>query len=136
MAFAKQQPKRTLKTIIRELVDRTNSDNARIRVLEQENSTIKSRMDSLEQVILDQKRQADKALAELNSKIEKANKRMMQLESTLNEIVKEIKKLATTSKISELESLIEIYNPLKSQFITREEAERMIEERLDSENRQ
>jgi vacuolar-type H+-ATPase subunit I/STV1 len=136
MAFAKQQPKRTLKTIIRELVDRTNSDNARIRVLEQENSTIKSRMDSLEQVILGQKRQADKALAELNSKIEKTSKRMMQLESTLKEIVKEIKKLATTSKISELENLIEIYNPLKSQFITREEAERMIEERLDSENKQ
>ena len=42
MVFAKQ-PKRTLRTIIRELVDRTNTDTARIRVLEQEKDIVKSR---------------------------------------------------------------------------------------------
>ena len=130
MAFAKQ-PKRTIRTIIRELVDRTNSDTARIRVLEQEKDIVKTRMDSIEQNLISQKRQTDKTLSELNAKIEKTNKRMLQIESTLKEMIKEIKKLATTSKIKELESLVEIYNPLKSQFMTREEAERMIERKLD-----
>jgi septal ring factor EnvC (AmiA/AmiB activator) len=133
MAFAKQQPKRTLKTIIRELVDRSNSDTARIRILEQEKDIVKARADSMEQAMLGRKKQTDKALAELNAKIDKANKRILQLESTLKEIIKETKRLATTSKIKELESLVEIYNPLKSQFITKEEAEAMIERRIEKE---
>jgi predicted nucleic acid-binding Zn-ribbon protein len=132
MAFSKQQPKRTLKTIIRELVDRTNSDTARIRVLEQEMGSIKSRNDSLEQIISNQKKQSDKIIAGLSARLEKSNKRSLQIESTIKEMIKEIKKLATTSKIKELETLVDIYNPLKSQFITKEEAERMIERRLDA----
>ena len=132
MAFAKQESKKTLKTIIRELVDRTNSDTARIRVLEQDMNSIKSRNDSFEQAILAQRKQTDKLIAELNSRLEKANKRSMQIESTLKEMINEIKRLATTSKIKELETLVDIYNPLKSQFITKQEAERMIERRLDA----
>jgi len=131
MPIAKQQSKRTLKTIIRELVDRTNSDTARIRFLEQEFNAIRSRTDSLEQSILNQKRISDKKQAELSSKMEKTNNRMLQVENTLKEMIKEIKKLASTSKIKELETLVDIYSPLKSQFITKEEAERMIERRMD-----
>lgn len=132
MTFTKQQPKQTLKTIIRELVDRTNSDTARIRVLEQEMGSIKSRNDSFEQAILNQKKQSEKVIADLTARLEKSNKRSIQIESTIKEIVREIKKLATTAKIKELETLVDIYNPLKSQFITKEEAERMIERRLDA----
>jgi hypothetical protein len=131
MALTKQQPKRTLRTIIRELVDRSNSDTARIRVLEQEKAIVKSRMDSIEQTWIGQKKAMDKALNELSVKVEKTNKRMMQVESTMKEMIKEIKKLATTSKIKELESLVEMYNPLKSQFITREEVERMIKRKAN-----
>ena len=128
--FAKQ-PKKTLRTIIRELVERTNTDSARIRILEQEKDIVKSRTDSVEQTVIGQKKQADKSLAGLEARIEKMNERMLQIESTVKEIVKEMKKLATVSKIKELESLVDIYNPLKSQFMTREEAERMIERKLE-----
>lgn len=135
MAFSKQPQKKTLKTIIRELVDRTNSDTARIRVLEQEKDIVKSRMDSIEQNILIHRKQQDKTIAELNRSLEKNNKRMLQAENMIKEVIKEMKKVATTSKIKELETMVEIYNPMKSQFITKEEAERMIERRIDERKR-
>ena len=125
-----KQPKKTLRTIIRELVERTNTDAGRIRILEQESDIVKSRTDSVEQTMIGQKKATDKALMDLDKRIEKMNKRTVQIESTLKELIKEIKKLATTSKISELETLVDIYNPLKSQFITKEEAERMIERKM------
>ena len=125
-----KQPKKTLRTIIRELVERTNTDAGRIRILEQESDIVKSRTDSVEQAMIGQKKATDKALIDLDKRIEKMNKRTVQIESTLKELIKEIKKLATTSKISELETLVDIYNPLKSQFITKEEAERMIERKM------
>jgi len=130
MVFAKQ-PKKTLRTIIRELVERTNTDTARIRVLEQEKDIMKSRADSVEQTLIRQKKQTDKAFSELENKTEKMDRRVVQIETTLKDIIKEIKKLATTSNIKKLENLVDIYNPLKSQFITREEAERLIETKLE-----
>ena len=130
MALARQQTKRTLRTIIHELVDRTNNDTARIRVLEQENDIIKSKSNSVEQNLKIQKKQIDKALSEMDSKIGKIDNRMLSVESTVKEIIKEMKKLATTANIKELESLVDIYSPLKSQFTTKEEVQRMIERRL------
>ena len=52
------------------------------------------------------------------------------IEKTMKDIINEIKKLATNTKLKELENLIDIYSPLKSEFITREEAQHLIDEKL------
>jgi len=128
--FGEQQPKRSLHTIIRELVERTNTDTMRIRVLEQETDIFKSRVNALEQDMLNQKKQIKNSLSVFESKLAKQEETLRKLESTVKEIIKEMKKLASVAKIKELEHLIEIYNPIKSNFITREEAERLIEKKM------
>ena len=128
MAFGKQPP-RSLHTIIRELVDRTNTDTSRIRVLEQEIGILKSRMNSLEQDMLSHKKHIQSLLSNFESGLARQEKALRELHSTVLEIVKEMKKLASVAKIKELEHLIEIYNPIKSEFVTREEAERMIDKK-------
>ena len=126
-----KQPKKTLKTVLRELVERSNTDNARIRVMEQENDILKSRSKSFEQDLFSQKKYFEASITSVKKETEKTNDKTANIESTLRELIKEIKKLATTAKIKELETLVDIYNPLKSQFITREEAERMIERKIE-----
>lgn len=125
-----KQPKRTLHTIIRELVERTNTDTGRIRILEQEGDIFKSRVNTLEQDMLNQRKQIQASLSGFESRIAKQEEMLSKLEKTIKEVIKEIKKLATVAKIKELEHLIDIYSPIKSSFITREEAERMVEEKL------
>jgi hypothetical protein len=134
MSLTKQPQKKTLKAVLHELVERSNTDNARIRVLEQENDILKSRSKSFDQDLLSMKKYFDSSLNSLRKDIEKNSKKTMDTESTLKQLIKEIKKLATTSKIKELEALVDIYNPLKSQFMTKEEVERMIEKKLENRN--
>ncbi|RLI98529.1 MAG: hypothetical protein DRO99_00530 [Candidatus Aenigmatarchaeota archaeon] len=131
MVFAKQPQKRTIKTIIRELVDRTNTDTARIRILEQQADIVKSRMESVEQNVVTQRKQTEKTVSEVSAKTEEINNRVTKLESTIRELIKEIKKLASVSNIKELESLVDMYSPLKSEFLTRDEVERLIEKKLE-----
>lgn len=119
----------TLHAIINELVDRTNSNTQRLRVLEQRSEVLSSRANIIEQEILNLNKSIHKVILSLDTKTKRLDDRIRKDEGILKEVVKRMKKLATTSKISELEQLIEIYNPLKSQFITREEAERIIEEK-------
>jgi hypothetical protein len=129
-----KQPKRTLKSVLHELVERSNTDNARIRVLEQENDILKSRSKSFDKDLAALKGYFDKSLNSMRKDLDKTNSKVTSIESTLKELIREIKKLATTSKIKELETLVDIYNPLKSQFMTREEVERMMERKLEDRN--
>ncbi|UCD06920.1 MAG: hypothetical protein JSW41_03735 [Candidatus Aenigmatarchaeota archaeon] len=119
----------TLHAIINELVDRTNSNTQRLRVLEQRSEVLSSRANTIEQEILNLNRHIQRVMLSIDTKTKKIEDRVRKSEGILKEVVKQMKKLATTSKISELEQLIEIYNPIKSQFMTREEVERIIEEK-------
>ncbi len=129
MPVFKRQPKTTLRTVINELVDRSNTNTKRLRVLEQENEILKTRVNSLEKGILDQKKEINKLVADLNNKLTKMDQKIVKLERTAKQMINEIKKLVSTAKIKELEDLIQIYSPLKSKFITREELERILEEK-------
>ncbi len=125
--FGKSTPKRTIRSVINELVDRTNTNTQRLRILEQDIRTLKTRTNSIEKNTLNQTKKINSTLSKFEAKLTKTEDRILALERTIKEMVNEIKRLATLPKVKELEELIEIYNPLKSQFITKEEVERMIE---------
>lgn len=116
----------SLHAIINELVDRTNSDIQRLRVLEQRNDVLTSRSNAIEKEITNINSNIQKMMLSMETMNKRLEERIKRNESMLNEVVKQMKKLATASKIAELEEMIEIYNPLKSQFVTKEEVQRMI----------
>jgi len=119
-----------LYTILKEVISRTNSNAKRLRTLEQRNGVIEDRINPLEKMFNEQSKELQKSLAKMEKIINKEDIRMVRVEGALKEIMKQVKKLATVPKIRELEQLIEIYNPLKSNFTTKEEVQQMIEERL------
>lgn len=122
--------RRTVGTVLNKLIERVNSTIRRLRILEQESSIYKTRINAVEEGMLNLRNQMSKSFQEVSGKITKLDERMGVIENTLKEIIAQLKKVTTTTKIKELEQLIEIYNPIKSQFMTREEVDRMIEERL------
>ncbi len=122
--------KATLRTIITELVERTNTDARRLRVLEQRSESLTGQMNSVEETVLKTKKDVMEQLASMSSELEKQSDRLERVEKAVEEVVKQMKKTATITDLKELEELVEIYNPLKSAFITREQAEQLLEERL------
>lgn len=123
-------PRSTVGSVMNKLIERVNSDMRRLRILEQESSLVKTRQSSTEEDVLSLKNQLATSLHEAGEKVAALEERLASVEATLKEVISQLKKTTTISKIKELEQMIDLYNPLKSQFITREEAERLIEERL------
>ncbi|MBL7206635.1 MAG: hypothetical protein ISS36_03485 [Candidatus Aenigmarchaeota archaeon] len=127
--FGKGQPKKTFKTIISEIVNRTNDNTMRLRRIEQSAQSINMRMDSIEQNFLEERKNIEKGIAEIKDLLSSHERKITETEKNLQEIVEHIKKMPKNEKLAELEQLVEIYNPLKSNFVTKEEAKKMLEER-------
>ncbi len=124
------ETKATLRTIITELVERTNTDARRLRVLEQRSESLTGQMNSVEETVLKTKKDVMEQLASMSSELERQSDRLERVEKAVEEVVKQMKKTATITDLKELEELVDIYNPLKSTFITREQVEQLLEERL------
>lgn len=122
------QDKRTLRSVINELVDRANTDTRRLRVLEDKTENLTSQMNSLEETVLEEKDRSQERAEELEEKIKRLEDRSTEIERKIKDIVKRLKKTATTSKINELEEMVEIFNPMKSNFVTKEDVEKILEE--------
>ncbi len=129
--LARQQPRRTVQSVINDLIGRVNTDTRRLRIIEQELNILKSRMAAIEQNAAEQRKAINASVSELGAKAARAEDKVSRMESLIGEVVKGMKRFAPASEVKKLEQLIEIYSPLKSDFVTREEAERMIEEAME-----
>lgn len=128
--FDKKQAKKTVQSVINELVERTNSNTRRLRVLEQRGESLESRTNTLEKELLDHSKNLKKLIDEVSTRVTTEDDKILKVENTIKEIVTQMKRLATTADIRGLQGLIDIYNPLKSNFVTKEELERFIEEKI------
>lgn len=122
----KKRSRITLGSIINQLVDRTNTDTKRLRILEQRSEVFENRVNSVEQNIITQRKDIYADISEVGSRLTKLNERVIKMENVLKEVVKQLKKTATKSDVKSLEQLIEIYNPLKSKFVTIEEVKKIM----------
>ena len=130
MAVFGREPGENLEKIAAELINRVNENIRRLRVLENRMKALDNRINAMEQNSLTQSRNFQKSLSERDAKISSLEDRLLKMETTVKEILKQLKFVATKSKIEELKHLIEIYNPLKSKFVTREEVENLISEKM------
>ena len=127
----KKAPARlTIREILTELVERTNSNMRRLRILEEKADVTTSRITTLEEALMEQTKQVKNMVEILEKSIIDESERIIKIEGTIKDIVDRLKKSVSMTKIKELEALLEIYSPLKSQFMTKEEVERMLDERL------
>lgn len=129
MAVFGDDKKGTLHTIINELVDRTNNEAQRMRVIEQRIDNLDLRINSVEQNILNITNQMQKLTEDIDTRFKKRDERMAKTDTLINELVKHYKKLATRADVKEVKQLVDIYNPIKSDFVTRQEVERLMSER-------
>jgi uncharacterized protein YoxC len=125
--FDKKDTKRTVQSVMNELVERTNGNTQRLRLLEQRTEAMDSQMTTLEKDILDHSKEMKKLVQDVETHVSTIDEKFLKMENTVKEVVNHMKHLATSSEVRGLQELIDIYNPLKSNFVTKDELDQFIE---------
>jgi len=117
-----------IEAFLAEVVKRLNEHGRRLRVLEQRMERVENELTNLEKIV-------SRGTEELKIKIERVGEKLSNLSTSISQkekeiekIWKEMEKLASKEELNEIKSYVEVFNPLKSTFVTREELERMLED--------
>jgi hypothetical protein len=113
-----------------EVVKIINTNTRRIRTLEQRLDGLEMRIGAIEEKIISDIQIIKKDFEEINMDIKSIIKNVSELRTEILMIDRAIDKTAKKSEVKELESLLDLYSPIKSKFTTRDEVERLVDEKL------
>lgn len=119
-----------LKAVATEIINRMNEDVRRIRLLEEKTGKIETRINDIEKTVLTQLDDLKISLERISNKISSISERLTALENENLRINKELGKCATKVEVKQLETFVDVINPITSRFATKDEIERMVEERI------
>ena len=115
--------------IVNELTSRINDVTRRLRDLEERYAETVNSVTGLETEILNQKKDIARLEQTIDSRINDILSKIGQIENTVSELINQLKRFGTKSEIAGIKELLDIYNPLKSRFVTREQVEEMISQK-------
>ena len=113
-----------------EVIKVISTNTRRIRSVEQRLDGLEMRMGSIEEKIINEIEGIKKDFEEIHMYIRQISKNLSELRAEMLRMDKIINKTAKRTEVKELESLLDLYSPIKSKFTTRDEVERLIEEKL------
>ena len=119
---------RDVQAILNELVRRANESSRRLRALEERDSLIETRVSTIQDEIL--KMIEDKRLIneKINEKLTEIETNILRIDNELIRMNKVIDKMAKRTELKELENMIAIFNPMKTNIVTKEDVKRIIRE--------
>ena len=119
--FGENQGKKRPAPIINEIVGRVNDNTKRLRLLEQRERLLTSRISSMDESVFGKIKGLDEAIKEMNDKLAAQDEKTTTLQNTLKEVVKQLRFQATKAEVKRLEEKLRIFDPLKSQMPQDEE---------------
>ncbi|MFH0711007.1 MAG: hypothetical protein V1944_00345 [Candidatus Aenigmatarchaeota archaeon] len=128
MAFEK--PGAEMGAISNELVRRLNENSRRLRIMEQKLDKLETSMDLLEENTLNRMNDMKIGLERISAKISAVGDKLVGIETDMMRINKELGKAATKSEVKQIETFIDLVNPITAKFVTKDELERAFEDKL------
>ena len=129
MVFESKPPQMDIQLLSNELIRRINEDTRRIKAIEQEVERLESTSSTLEETLLTQMNDIKITLDKISQKITNVAERLNAIDTEVLRMNKEIGKTATKSEVKQLETFIDLVNPITAKFVTKEELERVLAER-------
>lgn len=126
MAFEK--PAEDAKAFANEVIRRVNEDARRIRNMEQRIDKLEDSLSTLEENVLTQTGDLKISLERISQKIGTISEKLSAMESEIMKVNKGLTKAATKSEVKQLETFIDIVNPITSKFVTKDELGRALKE--------
>lgn len=124
-----------VKIITSELMRRINEGSRRIRLLEQRMDRIDDSFSSLEDRALNQLDDLKLGIERLSDKILKLTDKLNGIENEIAKVNKGLSKTASKAELKQLETFVNIVNPITSKFVTKDELERRLEEKIEKPKR-
>ena len=119
-----------IRVLTTELVKRMNEDLRRIRILEQRVDKIENNFNDIQGSLMAQAEDLKIGLSRIGDKVITFSDRITQIETDLARLNKELQKTASRTELKQVESFIDLLNPITSKFVTKGEMERALEDRL------
>lgn len=113
-----------------EAVKIVSANTRRIRALEQRFDVLEMRVGAVEQKIIEEIEELKKSFDRISADVKNLSRSISLIRNEVLRMDKRLNKTAKRAEVKELESLLELYNPIKSRFVTREEVERLVDEKL------
>lgn len=112
------------------VIMRVNELTKRIRMLEEQFSSMQDRWDEIQQTTMKRNNELDKRIDEQSRSFSSVVSDLLKVKTELKEIRKQMVKLAPNEKLEELEGFINMLSPMEA--VTREEVRKMIQEAISS----
>lgn len=113
-----------------ELVKRMNESTRRIRIIEQGVDKLESSIGSIQEGTLTQLNDLKLALEKINNKIVSVSEKLVNIEGEILRLSKELSKTATKRELKQMEIFIDLINPITAKFATKDEVEKMIDNKM------
>ena len=114
-----------MQMILQELVRRTNDHARRLRSVEDKVQTIEDRLNSTEENIIDKTKKMNERFADIEATLKNISDELTKLKNSSEKINKQAADFARKRDIKELERMFELLNPIRQEFITRDELEKI-----------
>jgi len=128
MVFEKEKEAFDIRTFTTEILNRVDSNTRRIRSIEQRLNLLESRISSLEEKLIDEIDKLGRGFEQLQLDVKAVSESLKLLRAEMLKLNKNMEKAALKAEVKELATLLDLYNPIKSSFVTKEEVRRMLEE--------
>lgn len=119
-----------LRVLATELVKRANDETRRTRLLEQKVDRFEAEMNRIESSVAAQSSDFKEQLQSISAGIKSLSERLTVMESAIARIEKEMAKRATKGELKQIETYMSLMSPVVAKFVTKEEMERAIEDRM------
>lgn len=116
--------------ILQELVRRANETNRRMRSIEQRIEAMEIKQTSQDQSMLERTQKLNGKLKEIEVTVESLKDEMLRFKNNLDKINKQMPDLARKRDIKEIERMFELLNPIRREFLTRDELEEELKSKV------
>ncbi|MFH1229581.1 MAG: hypothetical protein V1678_04115 [Candidatus Aenigmatarchaeota archaeon] len=123
---------RDVQAILTEMVRRENESSRRLRALEERSSLAEMRASTLQDAFLKLTEEKRSFNEKLNERLTSIENSILRIDNDLVKISKNLEKTAKRTELKEIENMLSFFNPMKSNFVTREEVERIIDDKGDA----
>ena len=113
-----------------ELVKRINEDTRRIRIIEQRVDRLENSIESIQESTLTQLNDLKLSLEKISNKIVSVSEKLVNIEGEILRLSKELSKTATKRELKQMETFIDLINPITAKFATKDEVENMIDNKI------
>lgn len=114
--------------LLNRIVNRVNDFNRRIRDLEEKVRNLTARVNTIDDSLLDKTKSLQDDIKDLEEDLEEVRDRIANMEVDIKEINREKKKFVSSQELEEVENYMDLMNPIKSSFTTKNEVKKMLDD--------